>query len=337
MEVLSRLKESTDTLRVDSLTSADVGGRYTVVGRPSFTRISRITFGVAAFDTAVGGPGEVWIDELRLDGVRKDVGKTGNFAVQANFADVLAVNGSYSKQDQDFFRVGSGVNQGTGLNHTAVGFSSTLQLDRMLPLSGLQLPLRVTVAHSADVPKYRTGSDVILDPARSDVETRRADRQSFDFSYRRTGPRKGLTRWTIDAINGAMAYTRTANVIRSRPIRRGRSRLRATTTCRSAAASRFPWPGASSSSISRTSSPSAWTGTRHGARPIRAFIQGSQDSAALRSNALNRLLTLRTGATYLPINASPRGTRSRRGATCCSARAGSPGPTSAPRWTTRSP
>ena len=70
--------------------------------------------------STVDRPGEVWIDELRLDGVRKDVGKTGNFAIQANFADVLAVNGSYSKQDQDFFRVGSGVNQGTGLNHTAV-------------------------------------------------------------------------------------------------------------------------------------------------------------------------------------------------------------------------
>jgi hypothetical protein len=252
--------------------------------------------------TGSGPPGEVWFDELRLDGVRKDVGKTGNLAVQANFADVLALNGSYSKQDQDFFRVGSGVNQGTGLNHTAVGFSSTLQLDRMLPLSGLQLPVRLTVSHSADVPKYRTGSDVVLDQARSDVETRRSDRQSLDFSYRRTGPRKGLTRWTIDAISGAMAYTRAANIDPQStdsswafsttgnydiPIGGGkgipltkRSRFKYLPEIVSFG---MDWNAARSTSYSR-------------------FIQGTQDSSALRSNVLSRLLTLRTNASYLPIN-----------------------------------
>ncbi|TMQ53977.1 MAG: hypothetical protein E6K74_07570, partial [Candidatus Eisenbacteria bacterium] len=121
-------------VKIDSLTAADTGARYTVVGRPTFTRVNRITFGLTVFGASTRSPGEVWIDELRLDGVRKEVGKTGNFAVQANFADVLAINGSYQKQDQDFFRVGSGVNQGTGLNHSAYSLSSTLQLDRMLPL-----------------------------------------------------------------------------------------------------------------------------------------------------------------------------------------------------------
>jgi hypothetical protein len=94
---LSLLKESTDTVRVqvDPVTQA----QYTVIGRPSFTRVNRITFGLTVDDpTAPGppgrGPGEVWIDELRLDGVRKDVGKTGNFAMQANFADVLQLNGT---------------------------------------------------------------------------------------------------------------------------------------------------------------------------------------------------------------------------------------------------
>ncbi|HEY3157242.1 MAG TPA: hypothetical protein VGK76_11550, partial [Candidatus Eisenbacteria bacterium] len=105
LEILSRLKEaSSDRVKIDSLTGADTGVRYTVVGNPSFTRVNRITFGLTVFGTAATlvGPGEVWIDELRLDGVRKEVGKTGNFSVQANFADVLAVNGSYQKQDQDF-------------------------------------------------------------------------------------------------------------------------------------------------------------------------------------------------------------------------------------------
>ncbi len=307
MEILSRLKEaSNERVKVDSLSGADIGARYTVVGNPTFTRVNRITFGLTVSgapppDTP-GPPGEVWIDELRVDGVRKDVGKTGNFAVQANFADVLAVNGSYAKQDQDFFRVGSGVNQGTGLNHTAVGFSSTLQLDKMLPLSGLQLPVRVTLAHSSDVPKYRTGSDVVLDKTRSDIETSRADRQSIDFSYQRTGPRKGLTRWTIDAIRGSMAYTRIAN---ANPQSRDSS-----WAFTASGGYDLPLGGGKGIPLARglklkylpdiVSFGMDWNATRN--TSYSRFIQGTQDSSALRSNVLGRLLTLRTNASYLPIN-----------------------------------
>ncbi len=307
MEVLSRLKESSSArVKVDSLTSADIGARYTVVGNPTFTRVNRITFGITVFDptlfTPPGPPGEVWIDELRLDGVRKDVGKTGNLSVQANFADVLAVNGTFSKQDQDFFRVGSGVNQGTGLNHTAAGFSSTLQLDRLLPLSGLQLPVRVTVSHSADVPKYRTGSDVVLDQARSSVETRSSDRQALDFSYRRTGPRKGLTRWTIDAISGSMAYARQANV----------DPQSTDSSWAFSASSNYDLPigGGKGIPISKgtrlkflpeiVTFGMDWSAAR--STSYTRFIQGTQDSSALRSNVQTRLLTLRTNASYLPIN-----------------------------------
>ncbi len=303
LQVLSRLKEaSSDRVKVDSLSAAATGERYTVVGNPTFTRVNRITFGLTVLGSTVDRPGEVWIDELRLDGVRKDVGKTGNFAIQANFADVLAVNGSYSKQDQDFFRVGSGVNQGTGLNHTAVGFSSTLQMDKMLPLSGLQLPLRLTVAHSSDIPKYRTGSDVVLAQSRSDVETRRADRQSFDFSYRRTGPRRGLTRWTIDAINGSMAYTRIANVDPQSTDSSWAFSAQGTYD--------LPLGGGKAIPLSKfvklkylpdvVSFGMDWNATR--STSYSRFIQGNQDSSAIRSNALNRLLTLRTNASYLPIN-----------------------------------
>jgi hypothetical protein len=306
LATLSLLKEANnDRVKIDSTSAVDIGARFTVVGNPSFTRVNRISFGLTVFGSASGSkgpPGEVWIDELRLDGVRKDTGRTGNMTVQANFADVLAVNGSYAKQDQNFFQVGSGVNQGTGLNHTAVGFSSTLQLDRMLPVTGLQLPVRLTLSHSTDIPKYRTGSDVILDKARSDIETQRADRQSVDFSYRRTGPRKGLTRWTSDAISGAMAYSRIANVT---PESRDSSWA-------FSASGNYDLPigggkGVPLSKIARfkylpdiVSFGMDWSASR-GASYSR-FIQGTQDSAALRSNVLARLLTLRTGATYLPLN-----------------------------------
>jgi len=215
---LSGLKERPRTaadsvMVIDRETGIADGSIYSVRGNPSFTRVNRVSFGLT-----VDGPptaatlGEVWFDELRLSAVRKDRGMASNVSVQANFSDLLSFNGSYAQQDQDYFRVGLGTNQGSGLNHTAVGLSSTLNLDRFIPTSGVQLPVRVSMQHSTDVPKFRTGSDVILNSARSSIETSELTRQSVDISYRRTSPTKGIARYTLDAISGSMAYARQGSV-----------------------------------------------------------------------------------------------------------------------------
>ncbi|HSQ59887.1 MAG TPA: cell surface protein SprA [Acidobacteriota bacterium] len=221
MEALSRLKEERplDWPRfapyVDSTSAAGTSEVFTVFGNPSFTRIIRLSFGLAVKGGAPGVPqsGEVWINELRLADVRKESGLSSNVSIQANFADLLAVNVSLAKQDEDFFRVGQGGNQGTGLNHTAIGFSTTLQVDRFMPTSGVSLPVRFSMQHSTDVPKFRTGSDVTLDADQSGIETRRLDQQSVDISYRRSSAiRRGLAKYTIDAFSGTMAYTRRGTV-----------------------------------------------------------------------------------------------------------------------------
>ncbi|TMQ64819.1 MAG: cell surface protein SprA [Candidatus Eisenbacteria bacterium] len=213
MERLSGLKEAGRAqVKVDSLTAASTGEFYTVVGNPSFTRIYRTSFGVDRHGGTGTEQGEVWVNDLRLSGVHRDRGTRGDVTVQANFADVLAMNITHESQDENFFRVGSGANQGSGLNHVATGFSTTLQVDRLMPTSGLQLPLRFSVQQASDVPKFRTGSDVILSGSRSDLETRQQNQQSVDLSYHRSGSRKGLARFTIDALSGGMGFTRRNSV-----------------------------------------------------------------------------------------------------------------------------
>jgi hypothetical protein len=214
MDQLSRLKDQPvpDSVRVRTATGPD-GTMLTVVGNPSFTRVNRITFGVTVVPGAVGkANGEVWVDDLRLAGVRRDKGTRTNMVVQANFADVLALNGTYQTQDADFFQVGTGVNRGTGYNHKAYGLSTTFNFDRMFPRSGLQIPIRYVFQHTTDVPKFRVGSDVTLSGSRADLETSRSDNQSIDLSYRRAGTRNGWTRFTADALSGNMTYTRTGSV-----------------------------------------------------------------------------------------------------------------------------
>ncbi|HEX5030833.1 MAG TPA: cell surface protein SprA [Candidatus Eisenbacteria bacterium] len=214
LDRLSGLKETLEAdsmgVRTDTETGAATGEVFRVVGNPSFTRVLRISFGT----TMTGGPpgpqeGEVWINDLRLSDVHRDRGVHGEMSVQANFADVIALNINYQKEDEDFFRTGSGVNTGTGQNHTSTSIATTFNLDRVLPTSGIQLPVRFSLNHTSDVPKFRTGSDVILSDARSDLETRERNTQTIDMSFRRSGTkRNGLLRYTLDALQGALTYAR---------------------------------------------------------------------------------------------------------------------------------
>jgi len=211
MERLSGLKDRTGGrgVLIDRETGAGTGEVYAAYGNPSFTRVARVSFGLTVQGTPIILPdGEVWIDELRLSDVRKDRGISSNVTMQANFSDLLTLNGAYAFQDKDYFRVGTGATQGTGFDRTSLNLSSTVNLDRFIPSSGVVLPVSVSLQHSTDAPKFRTGSDVILDDARSKVETREFNRQSFGVSYRRSTNAKGFARYTVNAITTDMNYSK---------------------------------------------------------------------------------------------------------------------------------
>ncbi|HEU5311069.1 MAG TPA: hypothetical protein VFV24_06415, partial [Candidatus Eisenbacteria bacterium] len=187
------------------------GEEFRAIGNPSFTRIIRTSFGLTRMGDNAISDGEIWINDLRLSGVKRDRGVRGDLSVQASFADVLALNVSYENQDENFVRVTNTANQGSGMKREAMSVATTFQLDKIMPTSGVQLPVRFSFAHAADIPKFRSGSDVILSPTRSELESNIQNRQSVDVSYRRTGPRKGFSRYTIDAISGGLNYTRAGN------------------------------------------------------------------------------------------------------------------------------
>ncbi|HET9250635.1 MAG TPA: cell surface protein SprA [Candidatus Eisenbacteria bacterium] len=213
MQRLSSVKESgqRDTTGARFEIDPETGEVFRAVGNPSFTRIIRTSFGVTRTGQDAISDAELWIDDLRLASVKRDRGMRGDLSVQASFADVLALNVSYENQDENFVRVTNSANQGTGMKREAMSVATTFQLDKIMPTSGVQLPVRFSFARATDVPKFRTGSDVTLSPTRSALESNIQNRQSVDVSYRRTGPRKGFARYTIDAISGGMNYTRSGN------------------------------------------------------------------------------------------------------------------------------
>jgi hypothetical protein len=311
MTILSQLKElrpGSVRIAVDSTSRAATGEVFTVVGNPSFTRILRNSFGVTLYPVGGSAPndtssGQVWIDELRLSDVEKNVGGRGDMIVQANFADVLAMNVNYSKQGENFVRVGSATAaQGSGVNSTDLGFSSTFNLDRMMPTSGVQLPIRFSVQHSTDVPKFQPGSDVVLTSAMSSQATTKSNRQSLDLTYRRAGTNKGLAKYTIDALNLGMTIT-SSNGINT-------SSIDSTRTFLASGAYEVPlgglgvrlWRGQKINLLpDRFQVTSAWNSSWAVSYARTLSDTSSVDSSILRSSVVARDLTLGANATWTPL------------------------------------
>jgi len=169
---LALLKELQDpdsltNLRADTLEN---GKQLYVKGEPSLTNIRQLVLGVknisnsdskADYSTKNHSPftGEIWVNELRLSGVKKDKGIALRAKVNLQIADVFSVNGEINKKDADFHNVNTRF--GTGNNELGGNFSGNLSLHKFLPKSwGLSIPINFNYSRSEQIPKYKPGSDI---------------------------------------------------------------------------------------------------------------------------------------------------------------------------------
>jgi len=166
---ITALKDKADQALVGSSNiledSTDV---YRVVGRPNIGEVRFISTSVKNHGhNAVTG--EVWIDELRVTDVRKDVGNAVRLAVNGTLADLLTYGFTYDHRDAFFrelsqaTRGGSKNNLGSGEETTQISVSSTLNMNKFLPRSwSARLPVTYTYTESQSIPMLRNNSDVIL-------------------------------------------------------------------------------------------------------------------------------------------------------------------------------
>ena len=98
-------------------------------GRPSFTRLRRISFGlVNLLPDGYYQSGQLWFNELRAIDVAKDRGHAERLAVSGRLANLLQYNMSWNSRDENFASVGETRGSGTATN--SFGFSTGIDLHR---------------------------------------------------------------------------------------------------------------------------------------------------------------------------------------------------------------
>lgn len=162
----------------------DSNSVYRIKGRPNLNEIRYFAAGIvntSSSDTTLSG--FLWLDELRVTGVRKDVGTAGRLSVSGSLADLLTYSFNFDSRDPFFRPISSATrgggqnNLGSGKTSTSYRYSLTLQAHRFLPRSwGANIPIGYTYSKRTTTPLLRTGTDIIL------PEEVRQEEQDFDES-----------------------------------------------------------------------------------------------------------------------------------------------------------
>ncbi|MFH1689602.1 MAG: hypothetical protein ABIE42_05120 [Candidatus Eisenbacteria bacterium] len=165
------------------------GETFRRVGWPSLSRIRRLTVGIRNEAAAASDiTGEVWLDDIRLSEVRRDLGWAERATVEARFADFLDVDFDLRHVDGEFHSLKQ--LRGSGQDNITYNFTGTMNADRFVSALGVSTPVNVTWKRSVSRPKFSSGSDIVLDEEQSASEkTETLDRSiAVSLSRKRQSP-----------------------------------------------------------------------------------------------------------------------------------------------------
>jgi len=199
---------------------ADSGEPYRVrvVGRPDLRRVKRFYFGVVNEDHVDPVSFTLYLNEVMLEGVKRERGLAERIALRLNMADVIRVDFDWSKRDAEFHGLNARVGQ--GFTQKDWHLTASTRLDDFVPLLGFRLPVNASQQRTIKRPKYLTNSDVeLIDPADIEAQSNIDDRESYSARLSHSPSRAAIPRYLIDpwafSISGSRS-TSTGPLQRSR-------------------------------------------------------------------------------------------------------------------------
>ena len=185
-------------------------GHYRVKGNPTFSRVRWFVMGVKNVDSLGFEPvtGEIWVDEMRITDIRKQKGMSGNFTINAQLADLGNLNFSLGKTDSEYRNLGVKTEGSTSSMNYSMNLSG-FQLHKFLPYSfGYSLPFSFMYSRTLTLPKWESGSDILLPKELREKEKTESKSKSFSFTPSFAKPTKNwLLGLTLKRINTSFSYS----------------------------------------------------------------------------------------------------------------------------------
>jgi len=215
-----------DTTVYDSTGRTEYPAIYTIKGNPSLSQIRFFAAGIEYPDTLDSGDssplipasGEVWCDELLLTDVRRKSDYAGRLSSKIKLADFGDITINYSRTGADFFPLNA--KKPSGSQATSQAITGRFKIDKFVPPSwGLTLPVTLSWQKNKQLPRLKTGSDIILPEALKDAEKTENRQWSVNASERfsrRTN--NWLWNLTLNRIDSRATYTKKYGTSPTTPI-----------------------------------------------------------------------------------------------------------------------
>jgi len=188
-----------------------------IKGRPSFTRLRRVSFGLINPDTGAGGgrtynSGQLWFDELRAKDVAKDKGVAQRVAVGGNVANLFSYNVNWDGRDADFVTVGQ--SRGSGNSTDQLNAGGTFNPHRFFEATGILTPVNLSYTRNSARPRFTAGDDVVRTGGLAAASETRSESRSFSTSYQRSWSDRSnpWLRYTLGGITSAYRWSDNDNV-----------------------------------------------------------------------------------------------------------------------------
>ena len=187
------------------------GEQYVIKGRPSFTRLRRISFGVINLSEKSFPAGQVWLNELRATDVAKDAGRAQRINVNGRLANLLHYNMQWSGSDADFQVVGQA--RGAGNSDNQFNVLTGIDLHRFFEGSKVVLPVNFSYARRSSSPRFTAGDDVVRTGALAEASDTRSATRTVSLSYSRTWSDRSnpFLRYTLGGITANLNRSQTEN------------------------------------------------------------------------------------------------------------------------------
>jgi hypothetical protein len=132
--------------------------------QPNFANVTWMAVGVV-YDRSSGAPvtGELWVNELKVVGIKQFNGWSSRLNLNTQFADFLNVTGGLNYEGGDFKTMTDQDITRTGDSKLSGNFSVSTGIDKFMPREwGVSLPIGASVTTSLTRPQLRPNSDVYL-------------------------------------------------------------------------------------------------------------------------------------------------------------------------------
>ena len=135
------------------------GLKTTIRGAPTFSKVAQMSMGLRNTSGQIV-TGSMWVNDIRMGNVRRDMGWTARASMNMNMGGVLALNGALTMHDEDFRQLGD--LQGLGSQATNFNVGAVFQSHKFVERTGLVAPIRFGYGRTKTTPKYQVNSDIEL-------------------------------------------------------------------------------------------------------------------------------------------------------------------------------